>query len=137
MTPEEMKAVVTRQTEEGWNRGNMAVFDEVFAPNVVFHHPTNPQQDREGLKKHITAVRTSYPDMHFTIHDLVAEGDKVVARWTYEGTDTGGSVAFGGTPPTGKHVKFTGISICRFEGGKIADQWTEADYLGLRKQLTG
>ncbi len=135
MTLEEMKAQVRRLWEEGWNKGNMAVFDEVFTPNVVFHHPTNPQKDREGLKKFVTAVRTSYPDMHFTIHDLIAEGDKAVMRWTYEGTDTGGSPSIG-TPPSGKHVKFTGITIYRLEGGKIVEEWVEGDYLGLRKQLT-
>ncbi len=134
MTPEEMKAMVTRQTEEGWNKGNMAAFDETCAPNFVAHHPTNPTKDLEGYKKYTNAVRTSYPDMHFTIHDLIAEGDKAVMRWTYEGTDTGGSPSVG-TPPSGKHVTFTGISIFRFEGGKMAEEWTEADFLGLRKQF--
>jgi predicted ester cyclase len=75
--------------------------------------------------------------MHFTIDDSVAaEGDKCVARWTWEGTDMGGSVAFG-TPPTGKHVKFTGTTIRRFEGGKVVEAWTEADYMGLSKKLQG
>ncbi len=137
MTPEEMKALVRRDFEEGWNKGNLAVFDESHAPNSVYHHPRNPQNDREGLKnKFVAPVRVSYPDLHFTIHDLMAaEGDKVVSRWTFEGTDTGGSVSLG-TPPSGRHVKMPGILISRFEGGKIVEEWVEADYLGLRKQLT-
>jgi predicted ester cyclase len=126
-----------RVVEDGWNKGNLAVFDEYFAANVVWHHPTNPQKDREGLKKYVTAVRATFPDLHFTIDDLVAaEGDKYVGRWTLEGTDMGGSVAFS-TPPTGKHVKFTGMTIHRFEGGKVVEAWTEADFSGLSKQLQG
>jgi steroid delta-isomerase-like uncharacterized protein len=137
MSTEDLKAKVRREFEDGWNKGNLAVFDENYAANAVWHHPTNPQKDREGLKGFVIAVRTSYPDVHVTIHDLMAaEGDKVVARWTFEGTDTGGSLALG-TPPTGKHVKFTGILIHRFEGGKVVETWFEADYLDLRKQLLG
>ncbi len=113
----------------------MAVFDEVHAPNFVLHNPGLPNmKDREGLKKHALAGRTS--DTHFTIHDLIAEGDKVVARWTLEATDAVAAVSFG-TPPTGKQLTLTGIMISHFEGGKIVEQWYEGDYLGLMKQLTG
>jgi len=59
MSTEDLKAKVCRTFEDGWNKGNLAAFDEVYAPNVGFPHPTNPQTDREGLKKYVTAVRTS------------------------------------------------------------------------------
>lgn len=138
MSNEELKAKVQRYFEEGWNKGKLAVFDEVCIPKLAYHHPTNPQTSREGLKRFVTAVRSSYPDMKFVIHDMfVGEGDKVVTRWTWEGTDKGGSVAFVGTPPTGKHVMFSGIHIARFEGGRSVEEWAEGDYLSLSKQLLG
>jgi predicted ester cyclase len=137
MATEDLKAKVRRVVEDGWNKGNVSVLDENYGANVVYHHPTNPQKGRQGLKKYFTAVRISYPDLHFTIDDLMsAEADKIVMRWTFEGTDTGGSVAFG-TPPTGKHIKFTGITIYRFVGGKCVEETEEGDYLGAQKQLKG
>jgi predicted ester cyclase len=137
MSDEELKSKVRHLFEDGWNKGDLAVFDEVCIPNLAYHHPTNPQTSSEGVKKYVAAVRASYPDMHFTLHEMFAsEGDKVVTRWTWEGTDTGGSVAFGGAP-TGKHVAFTGIHIARFEGGRSVEEWAEGDYLSLLKQLKG
>ena len=135
---EELKAKARRLMEEGLNKGVMAVFDELLAPNYAYHNPVYPNvTDRESYKRFVTAIRTGYPDVHFTIEDLIAgEGDTVVMRWTFHGTDKGGSPAFGG-PPTGKHVASTGITISRFAHGKLVEEWTEADYLGLSKQLQG
>ena len=135
---EELKTKARRLMEEGWNKGVMAVFDELLAPSYAYHNPVYPNvTDRESYKKFITTGRSKTPDIHFTIEDLIAgEGDTVVMRWTCRGTDTGGTVAFGG-PPTGKRVVNTGITISRFAHGKLVEEWTEADYLGLSKQLQG
>ena len=120
MSAEDLKAKVRRIHEEGVNKGNMAVFDELYAANDIFHHPNSPQENLEGLKAYFSAARTGYPDLHETIHDLMAaEGDKVVTRFTWEGTHTGEWPA--GTPPSGKHVRMTLIGITRFSGGKIVD----------------
>jgi steroid delta-isomerase-like uncharacterized protein len=125
MAAEELKAKMRRLYEEGWNKGNMAVLDEVYAPNIIWHHPNNPQEDLEGAKAFVARARARYPDIHYTIDDLMAaEGDKVVMRWTCEGTDTGGS------PPTGKKLKATGIMIFRFEQGKVVEEWEE---VGVQK----
>jgi predicted ester cyclase len=137
MSTEDLKAKVRRAIEEGWNKGNPAVLDAVYAANVAYHHPTNPQKDLEGLKGFCSAVCANWTDMHITIHDLIAaENDWIVTRFTFEGTDTRGSVSLG-TAPTGKHVKMTGIMIDHFAGGKVIEEWYEADYLGLQKQLQG
>jgi predicted ester cyclase len=75
---------------------------------------------------------TAFPDLHFTVEDMIAEGDKVVARITMSGTQQG---AFMGIPPTGKHVAFTAIDINRIAGGKSVEHWWEMDALGLMQQL--
>ena len=75
---------------------------------------------------------TAFPDLHFTVEDLIAEGDKVVARLTVRGTQQG---AFMGIPPTGKHVTVTGIDINRLAGGKSVEHWLNMDTLGLLQQL--
>jgi predicted ester cyclase len=136
MTAEEMKTKVRRVHEEGINKDNLAVFDELYAADVMFHHPNSPQKNLEGLKAYFEAARIGYPDMHETIHDLMAaEGDKVVARFTWEGTNTGEWPA--GARPTGKHVRMTLIGISRFAGGKIVEEWYEGDFAGAQKQLQG
>ncbi len=72
------------------------------------------------------------PDMHATIDDMVAEGDKVVVRYTVEGTQQGELL---GVPPSGKRFQTSGISVYRLAEGKIAEQWEQADLLGLMQQL--
>ena len=74
----------------------------------------------------------AFPDLHYTVEDLVAEGDKVVVRYTGRGTQQG---ELWGIPPTGKQMTYTGILIWRFAEGKIAEHWAEPDRLGLMQQL--
>ena len=75
---------------------------------------------------------TAFPDLYFTVEDLIAEGDKAVARLTVRGTQQG---VFMGIPPTGKHVTVTAIDINRFAGGKSVEHWLNMDTLGLLQQL--
>jgi steroid delta-isomerase-like uncharacterized protein len=133
MLVEENKAVTRRVTEEIWNQGNMALLDELFAPNYVNHDPTNPEvRDLERFKQYVVSVRTAFPDLNITINDLIAEGDKVVTRWTGRGTQKG---EFGKIPATGKQVTITGITISRIADGKIVESWWSSDDLGLFQQL--
>ncbi len=136
MTPEEMKAQARRYFEEGWNKRNLTVFDELAAPNFIYHHTNYPQfKDLDGLKKFATSVRASYPDDHITIHDVMAaERDRAVAHITWEGTSKGDSILTGGAP-TGKHGTSDQIVIFRFEGDKVAEVWVVQDSLGLMRQL--
>jgi len=133
MSVEENKADTRRAIKGFWNQGNMALLDEFWAPNYVNHDPTNPEvRDLEGFKQWVIAARTAFPDLNVTIDDLIAEGDKVVTRWTFRGTQKG---EFGKIPATGKQVTFMGITISRFVDGKTVESWWSDDDLGLLQQL--
>src|SRR5690242_7291110 len=81
MSTEENKATVRRLTEEGWNQGNLAVFDELNAPIFIYHDPGAPDvRTIEDYKRWVTENRSVFPDLHFTIEDLIAEGDQLVGR---------------------------------------------------------
>ena len=133
MSTEDNKAVVRRFYEEVMNQRKRAVLDEVFDLNVVDHFaPPGTPGGLEGAKQTLGMFLSAFPDLHFTVEDLIAEEDEVVARVTMSGTQHG---AFLGIPPTGKHVTMTGIDINRFVGGKSVEHWVEMDTLGLMQQL--
>lgn len=136
MSTEENKATVRRVTEEGWNQGNVAVFDELNAPNFIYHDPGVPDvRTTEDYKRHVTETRSAFPDLHLTIEDMITEGDQVVGRYTFRGTNTGDIVTPMHIPATGKQVTVTGIAIIRFAGGKGVEVWNQGDNLGLFQQL--
>lgn len=133
MSTQENKAIVRRINEEVWEKGNLAAVDEIFAAQYVDHNPLPEMTpDREGLKQSVTMMRAAFPDLHTRTEDLVAEGDKVVNRWTASGTHKG---EFMGIAPTGKQVTVAGIQICRIVAGKVVEDWTEVDMLGMMQQL--
>jgi len=132
MSTEDNKAIVRRLIEEGLNQRNLAIFDELYAPDFVYQLGSTTIQGREPYKQFISMSFAAFPDLHFTIEDQVAESDEVVTRWTLRGTHQG---PFQDIPPTGKHVMVTGIGINRFANGKIVENWTNMDALGLRQQL--
>jgi len=111
---------------------NKAV-DEFFTPDVVIHN-TFPGFARgaEGARRWNAAVHEAFPDYHVTIDDQIAEGDKVVTRWTVQGTHKG---RFQGIAPTGRHESITGTTISRYVGQKIAESWIELDSGDLMRQL--
>lgn len=133
MSPEENKAVVERALAEFYNPGDLAVADELFAPDFVNHDPVAPDvRDREGLKRLTAAHHAAFEDYQTAIEELIAAGDKVVKRWTFRGTQQG---EWNGIPPTGKQVTITGITIYRLEDGKIKECWWGYDALGVLQQL--
>jgi steroid delta-isomerase-like uncharacterized protein len=131
---EQNKALIRKWVEEGWNKGNFAVVDEVYAPNVVQHDPGSPfpVNNTEAMKMYAGMFKSAFPDLTFTIEDLVAEGDKVVWRFNSRGTHTG---ALGPLPPTGKTGVVTGMVLFRFASGKAAEVWVNVDMLGLFQQI--
>ncbi len=136
MSTEDNKAIARRVFEEGLNQGKVAVYDEVFAPNYIHHDPDRPTiRTLEDFKRYITMTRSAYPDIHLTVEDMIAEGEQVVVRWTWRGTNTGDLVIPRHIPATGKQVTVTGITISRFAGGKFVEDWHVADYLGMYQQL--
>ena len=131
MSTEENKAN-TRRFFERINQGDLTVIDELCAPNHVSHNAQNTTHGPEEYKQSYALLFTAFPDLHFTIEDQLAEGDKVATRITTSGTHTGD---FRGIPPTGKHMTITGMSISHWVGGKSVEVWINTDSLGLRQQI--
>jgi steroid delta-isomerase-like uncharacterized protein len=133
-TSEENKTIVGRVWEEFFIRGNLDKADEFFAPDYVNHDPA-ARADRHGpeeLRQFLSMYRNAFPDMQFTIEDVIAEGDEVVVRWTLRGTHQGELM---GIPPTNNQVTVRGMSIERVSGDKIVETWDNYDALGLMQQL--
>ena len=123
--------------EDGWNRGVLNVLDDICGEDYVYRDSTYGVMDLAAYRTFVAQVRTSYPDTHVAIEDIMdAEGDTVVARWIFYGTDRGGSIALS-MPPTNRKVIISGITICRFREGKLVEAWNEQDTFGLMKQLKG
>ena len=131
MSTEDNKAHVRRGFEEV-NQKNLAVFVELLTPDVVLHNASTTIQGLEGYKQFLSLLITAFPNLQFTIEDIIAEGDFVVVRYTTRSTHQGN---FMGIPPTGKQVSGTGMFIDRLVNGKAVEQWINSDTLGLLQQL--
>ena len=132
MMSEENKAIVRRYWFDFWNEKNVAVLDEIAVEDVIFHFPPGQAHQPPTLRKWFETALVAFPDVFFTLHDELAEGDKVVSRWSYEATNTGN---FLGRETTSIRVQDQGIDIFRIENGKIAGMWVAQDSLGLLQQL--
>lgn len=131
---EQNKTIVRRTFEELWNKGNLQLADEFFSPNYAHHDPSTPDVGRgpESEKKRATLYRNAFPDLRLTVEDLIADGERVVARWSCHGTHKG---ELNGIAPTGKQFTITGVTIARFEHGKMVEGWINWDALGMMQQL--
>lgn len=132
MSIEQNKTIVRRFIEEVISKGNLAVIDELIAPDYIYHAPGMEVSGPDGMKQLFTMLRTAFPNWHETVEDMIAEGDKVVFRVTGNGTHKG---EFMGIPPTGKQVTMKGIDIVHIEGGKLVEHWANFDQLSLMQQL--
>ncbi len=127
---EENKALARRSWE---SVDNPDTLDEVYAPDVVWHQPEGDIQGLEEAEQFVAMIKTAFPDMSATVEDVIAEGEKVVSRVTFRGTHQGEVEEYG--PPTGKQVELEGITIHRFEDGKIVEEWNSYDNLSILQQL--
>jgi len=127
------KLVVRKFVEEFKNKANHDIVDDLYTPNFT-HHFKDPRlpPGREAMKLLGKSVVAAFPDVHANIEDLLADGDRVIERTTARGTSKG---AFNGVPPNGKPVQWTEIHIYRLENGKIAELWSEIDFLSILAQL--
>jgi steroid delta-isomerase-like uncharacterized protein len=134
MSTEANKSILRRYFEEAWNRGQLDVLDDIVAAHYVNHDPAVPglPPGPDGLKAIMTGFRVAFPDLHFSIDDQIAEGDKVVTRWSMRGTHAG---EFMGMPPSGKQIITVGMQIERVVDGQIVEHWRRSDDLGLMQQL--
>ena len=127
------KAVAQRWTEEIWNKGDLAALNELVGTDIVFHMGSDPDlRGHAGLKEFAGALRSAFPDGHFTNDETIAERDKVVQRWTMTGTHKGDWL---GVAATGKRTSTTGTTTLRIAGGKVAEGWEHFDALGWLKQV--
>lgn len=130
---EENKALVRRVYEQVWNNKNLDALDELNAPDVINHGaPPGLPPGVEGSKAYLGMFISAFPDTQMTIEDQIAEGDKVLTRWTARGTHTGELM---GIPATGKQVTVTGLDLSRIAGGKVVEAWGEFDQMGMMQQL--
>jgi steroid delta-isomerase-like uncharacterized protein len=133
-TEEENKAHYRRTFEEVFNQGNLALVDDLVAPDF-FNHEVPPGMNNRGAestRQVVRMLRTAFPDLHFTIEDLVAEGDTVAGHVTMRGTHLG---PFQGIPPTSRSFQQAHMHFVRFRDGKAIEHWAVRDDLGMMRQL--
>lgn len=132
---EDMKTKFLRVVDEAWNKGNLNALEELHSPDYIEHHAPFPDVDGlDAFKQMVIGARTTYPDFHITIHELIREGDKLAARWSWTGTHLGQTRQFA-ISPTDKQITLTGSQILHIEGNKLIEGWQFADNLGLLQQF--
>jgi steroid delta-isomerase-like uncharacterized protein len=129
-TTDDNKALVQRFFEEVLNQKNLAALDQFISPGAVNH--TVPQGMPQETSRFLGLYLSAIPDIRITVEDLMADGDKVIARVTYHGTHRG---AFRGIPPTGKPITSSGINIFRIANGKMVEHWGLSDRLDALQQM--
>ena len=132
MSAEENKAIALRASEIV-NQKNPDLIEECYPPDFVWHGPDQDIRGYEQAKQLSSTFFAAFPDAHITDEDVIAEGEKVVRRYTTHATHQGETEMFG--PPTGRQIELKGITIHRIEGGKIVEEWESYDNLSMMKQL--
>ncbi len=132
MSQEQNRAAFLRLMEEGFGKGNLAVVDEVVAPNLIEHQSSVRPPTPEGVKALIRQLREGYADFRCHVEELTADGDLVWARTRGGGAQRG--VLFG-VPPTGKQVTIDIMDLCRFENGRIVEHWGVPDIFSMMMQV--
>ncbi len=131
------KAIAKRFFDEVCNARRLDVADELFSADHRATDPSIPDipPGPGGQKQVLTTYQTAFPDVHWYVEEMIAEGDKVVTRWTARGTHKAELKGNPSIPPTGKQAEVSGIWIHRIAGGKIVETWVVWDTLGMLKQL--
>jgi steroid delta-isomerase-like uncharacterized protein len=137
MTEEEAKAMADRVLEM-WNEGNLALVEELFAPEGVVHYSASPEDfvGLDGVKNWVTSSHTVFPDFTMTFDEVIVKGNNMVARWTATGTNTGPlQTPMGELPATNKKVRIFGLSLSKAENGKVVEEWVIYNVLDMMQQL--
>jgi len=130
---ERNKARIRRWVEDGWNKHNPALIDEIYAADVRQHDANGmPVNNAAELKSYVAALIAGFPDLEFTIESLAAEGDRVILRFGWRGSHRG---QFANIPATGKAAAATGLVEFRFAGDRVAEVWVTYDLFGILQQL--
>ena len=128
------KGIVRRLYEEVWNKRRLEVARELIAPShaVQLFEAADSGVGPEAYARTVTQFVRAFPDLKFTVVDMVAEKDKVAVFWNISGTHQG---EFQGIAPTGKKVSIDGITINQLADGKIMDSYASVDMWGMMQQL--
>ena len=134
MSEQHNKQIVDEFIQALFTRGELDAVDRYLSPDFVNHDPTFPDQpgDRESMRSASEVIRAAFPDWRSDLEELIAQGDKVVERFTASGTHQGEIM---GIAPTGRTVTLPGINIFRLQDGKIVERWGKLDMLGFMRQL--
>ena len=133
-TPEQMREIANRWIEEGWQKGDIRIVDELHSPDFVDHDSAGRSSDNEGFKGGITDLFTAFPDLKAQVTDLVVDASTgtVAVRWSATGTH---NRPYLGAAPTGRSIRFKGIEIIRIRNNRINERWGEWDGIELLQQL--
>jgi steroid delta-isomerase-like uncharacterized protein len=132
MSTEENKAFA-RRSWEIVNQRDPDLIEEFYLPDFVWHEPDQDIRGYEQAKQFVSSFFEAFPDITISVDDVIAEGDQAVTRYTIRGTHQGETEEFG--PPTEKQMELEGITIHRFEDGKIVEEWERYDNLSVLQQL--
>ena len=134
MSTEQNKAVVRQLIEEVINQNNMSLGEAIMAADIIEHEELPPgiPTGIEGTKIMFTMLHSAFPDFKATIHDLIAEDDKVVVYMTWNGTQHG---EWMGMPPSGKSMSIGVMDIFRVTDGKLVEHWGLMDSMKMMQQL--
>jgi steroid delta-isomerase-like uncharacterized protein len=131
---EDNRDKIRRLFDEVLNAGKLSLLDTLIGAAYVDHNPSAGQPaGAAGVKGKVEALRSAFPDLRYTLEDLVAEGDLVAARYSWRGTHKG--EAFLGIPPSGKSILVRGMDFYRLRDGRIVEHWDNIDELGMLTQL--
>ena len=126
------KEIVRRALEDSWQ--DPSVFDELISSDYVGHDPALPEPIRgpQGAKDNFKQYSDAFEGAHITVKDQIAEGDAVATRWEGRGRHTGELM---GIPPTGKEIVVEGLNLTRLRDGKIVEEWSNWDTIGMLQQI--
>jgi steroid delta-isomerase-like uncharacterized protein len=132
MTRTENKSIIRRFIEEGLNKRNPALIEEVYSDGYVGHDPEreSPRTIIDLQQAMVGMLSKVFPDGQYSIERLVAEDDVVTWHWTFRGTHQG---EIKGMPATGRKISFGGINIFRLENGKVVEDWVYRDTTALTR----
>ena len=130
----DVKQIARNYIKAVWNEGRLDRLEELVDPGFIDHQSTFPFVARglEGLRRVLVVFRTAFPDVQWGVEDMIAEGSKVVVRFTARGTHRG---SLFGLPGTGRRVTVNGMTILEVHDGRIAEAWTQWDSLSLLQQI--
>jgi predicted ester cyclase len=132
MSSTENIAIARRLLMETFSEGDLSIVGELVTADFIEHQNGIQGRGPEAVRRTVTGLRASFPDLHLEIRDIVADGDKVWVRVRGTGTDRGGVA---GRPPSGRPIELDVIDIVRVRDGRVCEHWGVADRLGMLQQV--